>query len=83
MMKFLYATVIVIVVFLGLTFTYMNSQMVEIRYLSFRTEINLVMLLLYTLMLGAVGGFFASVRSSFKIRRNLSKAKKELKNKSF
>ncbi len=79
-MKVLYVIVIVITVFVGLTFTYMNSQAVEIKYLSFRTEINLVILLMSTLMLGAVAGFLVSLPSFLKVRRNLSKVKKELKN---
>ncbi len=78
-MKFLYVIVIVITVFIGLTFTYMNSQMVEIKYFSLQAEINLVVLLIYTLILGAVAGFFSNLLSSLKVRRNLSKAKKELK----
>lgn len=80
MIKFLYVIAIVIAVFIGLTFTYMNSQVVEIKYLSLQTEINLVMLLVYTLILGAVAGFLACLLSSLKVRRNLSKVKKELKN---
>ncbi|WP_424946841.1 lipopolysaccharide assembly protein LapA domain-containing protein [Candidatus Spongiihabitans sp.] len=79
MIKLLYVIVIVITVFIGLTFTYMNSQMVELKYLSFRTEINLALLLIGTLILGILAGFFASLLSSLKVRRHLSKVKKELK----
>ncbi|WP_423906575.1 LapA family protein [Candidatus Spongiihabitans sp.] len=80
MIKLLYVIVIIITVFIGLTFTYMNSQMVELKYLSFRKEINLALLLICTLTLGVFAGFFASLLSSLKVRRNLSKVKKELKN---
>ena len=79
-MNILYVVFIVTTVFIGLTFTYMNSQMVEIRYLSFHAELDLVILLVYTLVLGTTIGFFACLLSSLKVRRDLSKAKKVLKN---
>jgi uncharacterized integral membrane protein len=56
----------------------MNNQAVEINYLSFHREVSLSLLLLCTLILGLLAGFFASFLSSFKVRRNLSKAKREL-----
>ncbi len=79
MMKFLYALVVVITVFLGLTFTYMNNQAVELHYFSGRAVINLPLLLLCTLVLGVFAGFLASIWSSLKVRRNLWRAKKHLK----
>ena len=80
MTKLLYVLVIVAAVFLGLTFTYMNNQSVELKYLNFQQEVNLSLLLLCTLILGALAGYFVSLLSSLKIRRKLSKANKELKN---
>ena len=79
MIKLLYVIVIVVVVFLGLTFTYMNNQPVGLKYLHFEKQINLSLLLLITLVLGAIAGYLASLLSSLKVRRNLSKLKKELK----
>lgn len=80
MIKFLYVIVIIITVFLGLTFSYMNNQIVEFKYLSFYTEINLTLLLIYTLILGVFAGFCASFLSSLRVRSHLSSVKKELKN---
>lgn len=80
MTKLLYIIIIIIAVFVGLTFTYMNNQTVELKYLSFSREINLSLLLLSTLIFGVVVGFVASLLSSLKVRRNLSKAKKEIRN---
>lgn len=79
MIKFLYVVVIIITVFIGLTFTYMNNQTVALRYLFFNTEINLSLLLFYILTLGVFAGFFANFLSSLTIRRKLAKVKKELK----
>jgi uncharacterized integral membrane protein len=80
MMKLLYVIVIVLAIFVGLTFTYMNNQMVELKYLSYSKEVNLPLLLICTLLLGVLAGYFASIMSSLKVRRNLSKVKKDLKN---
>lgn len=80
MIKLLYVIVIITVLFVGLTFTYMNSQSVEVNYFSLHKETSLAVLLLVTLIIGAVAGFFASMFSSLKVRRNLSKLKRELKN---
>lgn len=79
MTKLLYVIVIIITIFFGLTFTYMNNQVVEIHYLNFNREVSLSLLLLCTLVLGLLAGFFINFLSSFKLRRNLSKAKKELR----
>ena len=80
MTKFLYVVVIIVTIFVGLTFTYMNNQAVEIHYLSFHREVSLAGLLLCTLVLGLIAGYFASFLSSMKIRRNLSRTRKELRN---
>ncbi len=80
MAKLLYVVVIVITVFIGLTFTYMNSQLVELKYLTFQREVSLSALLLGTLGVGIISGFLVSWLSSLKVRRNLSIARKKLKN---
>lgn len=79
MIKLFYVIVIIATIFIGLTFTHMNSQLVELKYLSFYKEISLALLLICTLAVGVFVGFFASLLSSMKVRRNLSKAKKEIK----
>lgn len=79
MTKLLYVVVILITVFVGLTFTYMNSQSVELKYLTFERQVSLSYLLLCTLLLGIIAGFLASWLSSLKVRRDLSMARKKLK----
>jgi uncharacterized integral membrane protein len=80
MARIFYVLVIVAVLFLGVTFYYMNNQVVEINYMSFSGAIALPLLLLLTLVIGAILGFLANFSSSMKLRRNLSGARKELKN---
>ena len=79
MSKFVYALVITIAVFVGLSFTYMNNQSVQINYLTFSREVNLTVLLLGTLLIGVLLGLLASISSSLKARRNVSRLKKQLK----
>ena len=79
MSKFVYALVITIAVFVGLSFTYMNNQSVQINYLTFSREVNRTVLLLVTLLIGVLLGLLASISSSLKARRNVSRLKKQLK----
>ncbi len=79
MMKILYVVVITIVLLIGLTFTYMNNQTVEVKYFSFRKETSLAVLLLFTLVAGVVSGYVVSVVSSFKSRRKIRHSASELK----
>ena len=79
MTKLIYSLVIVITLFVGLTFAYMNNQIVQLKYLTFESEVSLALLLLCTLVIGIVTGYMVSWVSSLKVRRNLSKTKRELK----
>jgi len=79
MKKLIYVVLILAAVFIGLTFTYLNNRVVELSYLSFKIEVHLAVLLVTTFAIGAVVGYIACFLSSFKVRRALSKAKKELK----
>ena len=79
MSKIYYILVIFIMVFVGLTFSYMNNQIVEVKYLFFTKQIHLSLLLLITLIVGVVLGYLAHLSSTMKIRRNLSSVRKELK----
>lgn len=79
MMKILYVVVITIVLLIGLTFTYMNNQTVEIRYFSFHIETSLAVLLLFTLVTGVVFGYVVSVVSSIKSRRRIKHSASKLK----
>lgn len=78
--KLFYVLVISIVALVGLTFTYMNSQAVEIRYLSFNREIPLSILLLVTLVFGMLIGVTGNAVSLLRARRNLARMKRELEN---
>ena len=71
MTKILYVVVITLVLFIGLTFAYMNSQTVEIKYLWFHKEISLAVLLLFTLIAGVVAGYVVSVVSALKSARRI------------
>ena len=79
MMKILYVVVITIVLLIGLTFTYMNNQTVEVKYFSFHKETSLAVLLLFTLVTGVVAGYVVSVVSSLKSRRKLKRSASELR----
>lgn len=78
MAKLFYALVVSIIALIGLTFTYMNSQTVEIRYLLFSGKIPLSVLLLITLVVGMLAGLAGSFVSLLRSRRNLNRMKKEL-----
>ena len=73
MMKIVYVIVITIVLLIGLTFTYMNNQTVEVKYFSFHKETSLAVLLLFTLVTGVVAGYVARVVSSLKSRRRFKR----------
>lgn len=77
MMKLVYVVVITIVLFVGLTFTYMNSQTVEVKYLTFHKEMSLAALLLFTLVTGVVAGYVISVVSSLKSKRKVKRGVSE------
>ncbi len=79
MTKLLYVVVILVTVFVGLTFAYLNSQPVELKYLAFQRKVSLSSLLLCTLVLGMAAGFLLSWLSSLKVRRNLSATRKKLR----
>ena len=80
MSKLIYSIIILLVLFFGFTFAYLNNQPVVVSYLSFRLETSLSLLLLLTLLLGVVCGFTVSLVSSYRVRRDLSRARKELRN---
>ncbi len=79
MIKILYVIVITIVLFFGLTFTYMNGRIVEVNYFSFHKEVSLTVLLLFTLVTGIVVGYFVSLMSSLKARRKVKRDASRLK----
>ncbi len=81
MKKLFYALVIFVFVVFGMGFYINNPQTVELKYyLGFQYELPLAVLLLICLGIGVALGYFASLLKSLKLRRNLSHAKREVKN---
>lgn len=77
MKKLLYVIVIVAVFLFGLSFFYNNPQHVTLKYyMGWSIELPLTVLLLITLAIGVLVGYFASLVKSVKLRRSLSKANK-------
>ena len=81
MKKLIYVLVIVVFFLVGLTFFYKNPQTIKIQYyMGLAIELQLTVLLLITLAIGVIVGYFASLTKSLKLRRNLSKANKTIRN---
>jgi len=79
MKTILYLVVLVIAVVFGLTFAYKNPGDVAISYYGFNGEWRLVVVLLVTFIAGALFGLLLTVISNLKVRRQLSRAKREVK----
>ena len=79
MSKLVYALIIILMVFTGLTFTYMNNQIIEIRYFSVSGEVSVSILLLSTLIVGVLIGFAGNAIVLFKSHLSNSRLKKEIK----
>ncbi len=80
MKKLLYVVVFLASLLLGLSFFYQNQQTVTLQYyMGWSTELPLTVLLLITLAIGVIFGYFASLIKSLKLRRNLSKANKTIR----
>ncbi len=80
MKKLLYVIVTLIFLLLGIGFYMKNPQMATINfYFDFQKQLPLAVLLLITLMIGILVGYFASLLKSLKLRRRLSKANKAVK----
>lgn len=78
MKRLLYAIAFLVVLVLGLTFALRNPDTVSIEYyLGFRWEGPLAVLLLVTLVVGAVLGWFASLATVVRNRRRLAGARRE------
>ena len=79
MKKFLYFSLIIVAVFLGLIFTYWNNQLVTLEFPYAKFEVYLPALLIAVFALGLIIGYLLCFVSSIKVRRKLSATKKELK----
>jgi putative membrane protein len=80
MKKLVYVIVVVVVFLFGLSFFYNNPQNVSLKYyMGWSVEMPLTVLLLITLAIGVIVGYFASLVKSVKLRRSLSKANKVIR----
>ena len=79
MKKFLYLSLIVVAVFVGLIFTYWNNQLISLQLPYSKFEVYLPALLIAVFAFGLLIGYMLCFVSSIKVRRKLSATKKELK----
>jgi uncharacterized integral membrane protein len=79
MKKLFYVIFIVVIALIGLTFTYKNHQTIHLQYY-FGVDVNveLTVLLFITFVLGLLAGYLATVFSTVRTRRKLSRARKEI-----
>lgn len=80
MRRVIYIIIAIVVILFGMTFAFHNRQAVEIGYY-FGLHWNgpLALALLATLTLGVAIGFLASLRSLLKLQRQVSTARKEIR----
>lgn len=80
MKRILYGLIAVTVLFLGLSFAYKNSQIVELRYyfgLNWSSPLSLMLLTTFTL--GVLAGYVASLRMVVRMQRQIVQARKEVR----
>jgi len=78
MKKFAYIILLLLVMVFGFTFTYKNPQTVEVLYYGgLQWEGPLSLLLLGAVIVGALIGALCLLISNLKVRRRLSRAKRE------
>lgn len=87
MKRFLAIVVILFVSFIGLAFAVLNAESVEVKYYLGTVSLPLALLLVITLLIGAVMGGLASIgyllhqrQESSRLRKKLSLVETELKN---
>ncbi len=81
MKKLFYVLVLFAFLIFGMSFYVNNPQPVVLKYyLGFEKELPLAVLLLITLIIGVFVGYFASILKSLKLRRNLARANRAVKN---
>ena len=80
MKRLLYVIVIIVFFLLGLGFYLNNPQNVVIKfYFAFEKELPLAIVMLVTLAVGILIGYFASLIKSLKLRRRLARANKAVR----
>jgi len=78
--RFFYVVVILLVVALGLSFALLNSEPVTFNYYIGKHDIELSLILVITLIIGALLGVAGSFGVVLKTKRQTFKIKKEMKN---
>lgn len=80
MKRFLYSLLVVLVVLIGLTFSYKNSQDVLIQYyFGIRLMVKLPLLLLLTFALGLLVGYLLTMFGTLDAKRKLFRANRQLR----
>ncbi|MHB1530215.1 MAG: LapA family protein [Acidiferrobacteraceae bacterium] len=80
MKRFFYLFLAIIVLFLGLSFAYMNARTVQLNYyLGVHWVSPLSLMLLAALSLGVLLGFIASLGMVVRLQHQLSQARKEIR----
>lgn len=80
MKRFFYLILMIIVLFLGLSFAYKNAQLVELNYyFNLRWVTPLSLMLLTTFSVGVAVGFLASLRMVIGMQRQLVQSRKEIR----
>lgn len=80
MKRFFYLLLAIVILFLGLSFAYKNADVVELNYyLGIHWSSPLSLMLLITLSLGILLGFIASLGMVVRLQRQLSQARKEIR----
>ncbi len=80
MKLFFYLLLFIVIVAFGLTFSLKNPQLVELNYYpDIAVSAPLAVVLLVTLLLGMVIGMLTTVMPQLRKRRELQRAKKEIR----
>ena len=79
MKRILFFIVLLILVVFTISFTLLNTQMVSIKYYFVQWDTDLMKVILFSVCLGAVLGFMATISMVFRLKHELSKKKKEVK----
>lgn len=79
--RFITYTVLIVIVLIGLSFALLNSEIVSFNYYFGKQDLQLSLLLVLVLVLGALLGVAASFGMLFRTRREISRVRKAVKSK--
>ena len=79
--RFIFIAVILVIILTGLSFALLNSTPVSFNYYIGKQEMALSLLLVLSLVLGAILGVAASFSLILKFRTEVSKIRREMKSK--